>query len=96
MPYLETIDTYQQALVEAGFEIKRTEIVTHRNLDIYRRYCSLFLWLSQWRWLYDAYRRYLKKRTGANLDNVYQHVLRSYQALRLGMIDYGLFWAIRR
>jgi hypothetical protein len=41
------------------------------------------------------YGRYLKWRTGANLANVYDHVLASHQALRLGMIDYGLFWAVK-
>lgn len=96
VPYLETFDSYKQAIAEAGFEIKRTEIVTRYNLDIYRRYCLLFLWLSKWRRLYQAYGRYLKTHTGADLANVYQHVLHSYQALRLGIIDYGLFWAIRR
>jgi ubiquinone/menaquinone biosynthesis C-methylase UbiE len=96
VPYLETFDGYEQAINDAGFEINRVEIVTRYNLDIYRRYCSIFLWLSHWRWLYHVYARYLKKHNGANLDNVYQHVLRSYAALRLGMIDYGLFWAMRR
>lgn len=29
------------------------------------------------------------------MDNVHEHVTRSYRALRLGMIDYGIFWAVR-
>ena len=95
VPYLETVDGYKQALTEAGLRLHRTEIVTQYNLDILNRDCSLFLWLSKATWLYDGYKRYLKWRTGANLDHVYQHVLASHQALRLGMIDYGLFWAIR-
>ena len=69
--------------------------MTKYNLDILKRDCLIFLWLSKFRWLYKAYGRYLTWRTGANLDNVYEHVLGSHRALRLGMIDYGLFWAVR-
>jgi hypothetical protein len=83
------------ALAEAGFELRRAEIVTRYNLDILKRDCVIFLWLSQFEWLYRLYKRYLKWRTGANLDNIYEHVLGSHRALRLGMIDYGLFWAVR-
>ena len=95
VPYLETLDSYEQALARAGFGLRHKEIVTPYNLDILNRDCVIFLWLSKFRWLYQLYKRYLKWRTGANLDNVYEHVLASHQALRLGMIDYGLFWAIR-
>ena len=95
VPYLETLDSYKQAIAGAGFELRCMEIVTRYNLDILNRDCVIFLWLSKFRWLYQLYKRYLKWRTGANLDNVYEHVLASHQALRLGMIDYGLFWAIR-
>ncbi|GAB4416091.1 MAG: hypothetical protein Fur0044_11280 [Anaerolineae bacterium] len=96
VPYLESFDSYQRALAEAGFELRRAEIVTRYNLDILNRDCAIFLWLSQFRWLYRWYGRYLRWRTGANLDHVYEHVLGSHRALRLGMIDYGLFWAVRR
>jgi SAM-dependent methyltransferase len=96
VPYLETFASYQQAIAAAGFELHRAEIVTPYNLDILNRDCVIFLWLSQFKWLYQVYKRYLKWRTGANLDNVYEHVFHSHQALRLGMIDYGLFWAVRR
>jgi ubiquinone/menaquinone biosynthesis C-methylase UbiE len=96
LPYLESFDTYRVALKEAGFELLDAEIITRHNLKIYRRYCWLFLALSQIPWLYKRYRRVLKRKTGANLDNVYQHTLRSYRALRLDMIDYGLFWAVKR
>jgi ubiquinone/menaquinone biosynthesis C-methylase UbiE len=95
VPYLETFESYKQALAEAGFELRRAEIVTRYNLDILNRDCLIFLWLSQIQWLYRLYGRYLKWRTGANLDNVYEHVRGSHRALRLGMIDYGLFWAVR-
>lgn len=95
VPYLETYDSYKRAIAEAGLELRRSEIVTQYNLDILNRNCILFLWLSKPRWLYRLYGRYLKWRTGANLDNVYDHVLASHRALRLGMIDYGLFWAVR-
>lgn len=93
VPYLETFDSYGQAIAGAGLELHHAEIVTKYNLDILNRDCVIFLWLSKWPWLYRTYRRYLKWRTGANLDHVYEHVLASHRALRLGMIDYGLFWA---
>ncbi len=95
VPYLESFESYRQALAEAGFDLRRSEIVTRYNLDILSRDCAIFLGLSRFGWLYRGYGRYLKWRTGANLDNVYQHVLGSRRALRLGMIDYGLFWAVR-
>ena len=95
VPYLETFDSYRQALAGAGLELRRSEIVTRYNLDILNRDCLIFLWLSKFGWLYRSYGRYLKWRTGANLDNVYEHVLASHRALRLGMIDYGLFWAVK-
>ncbi|MBN1993913.1 MAG: methyltransferase domain-containing protein [Anaerolineae bacterium] len=95
VPYLETLDSYKEALIGAGFEPHRAEIVTKYNLDILNRDCIIFLWLSKFRWLYQLYKRYLKWRTGANLDHVYEHVLASHCALRLGMIDYGLFWAVK-
>jgi SAM-dependent methyltransferase len=86
---------YDEAIAATGLELRRSEIVTRYNLDILNRDCVIFLWLSKFRWLYRAYRRYLKWRTGANLDNVYEHVLGSHQALSRGMIDYGLFWAVK-
>ncbi len=95
VPYLETFDSYRRAMAQAGLELRRTEIVTQYNLDILNRDCVIFLWLSKIRWLYNLYKRYLRWRTGANLDNVYQHVLASHRALRLGMIDYGLFWGVK-
>ncbi len=94
VPYLETFDSYKQTLAEVGLELRRSEIVTKYNLDILNRDCVLFLWLSKPQWLYNTYKQYLMWRTGANLDDVYEHVLGSHQALRLGMIDYGLFWAV--
>jgi ubiquinone/menaquinone biosynthesis C-methylase UbiE len=95
VPYLETFDSYQQAVAEAGLELRRSEIVTPYNLDILNRDCAIFLWLSRFRWLYRLYGRYLDWRTGADLDNVHEHVLASHRALQLGMIDYGLFWGVR-
>lgn len=95
VPYLETFQSYKNAIYQAGLELKQAEIVTRYNLDILNRDCVLFLWLSKPRRLYNAYRRYLKWRTGANLDYVYRHVLASHQALKRGMIDYGLFWTVK-
>ena len=95
VPYLESYASYRQAVAAAGLELHRSEIVTRYNLDILNRDCVIFLWLSRFGWLYRNYGRYLYWRTGANLDNVYEHVLGSHRALRLGMIDYGLFWAVK-
>ncbi len=95
VPYLETFASYGQAMAEAGLELRRSEIVTRYNLDILNQDCQLFLRLSQPKWLYNTYKWYLYWAKGANLDNVYQHVLASHRALRLGMIDYGLFWAVK-
>jgi ubiquinone/menaquinone biosynthesis C-methylase UbiE len=96
VPYLESRDGYEQAIADAGFELHRTQVVTEYNLNILRRYCCIFLQLLRFLPVYHAYKRYIRWRTGADLDNVYEQVLRSYQALRLGMIDYGLFWAVRQ
>ncbi len=96
VPYLETFDSYKQALAEAGLALRRSEIVTRYNLDTLNRDCVIFLWLSKVKWLYKTYKRYLHWRTGANLDHVYEHVLGSHRALRLGMIDYSLFWTVRK
>ena len=93
VPYLETYQSYKEKLADVGLKLHRSEIVTQYNLDILNRDCVLFLWLSKPKWLYNNYGRYLKWRTGANIDNVYEHVIGSHRALRLGMIDYGLFWA---
>lgn len=95
VPYLETYDSYRRALDTVGLTLRRSEIVTKYNLDRLNRNCETFLWLSKPRWLYDTYKKYLYWRTGADLDNVYEHVLHSHRALRLGMIDYGLFWAVK-
>jgi SAM-dependent methyltransferase len=95
VPYLETLASYRQAFKKAGLDLRRTEIVTRYNLDILNRDCVIFLWLSRFRWLYHLYGRYLMWRTGADLDNVYAHVTASHRALSLGMIDYGLFWAVK-
>lgn len=95
VPYLETFNSYRQAIAAAGLTLDRSEIVTKYNLDILNRDCRIFLWLSNFRGLYRWYKRYLKWRTGANLDHVYDHVLASHRALQLGMIDYGLFWAVK-
>jgi SAM-dependent methyltransferase len=95
VPYLETFDGYTAILAEVGLKLHRSEIVTRYNLNILNRDCRVFLGLSKSKWLYQRYKRYLKWRTGANLDHVYQHVLASHRALQLGMIDYGLFWAVK-
>lgn len=96
VPYLETRHGYEQAIVEMGFELQQSELITHYNLDVLRRYCRIFLNLLRPQILFCGYNWYIRRRTGADLKNVYQHVLSSYLALRLGMIDYGLFFAARQ
>lgn len=96
VPYLETQKGYEQAIVEAGFELRQADVITKYNLDILRWYCRIFVHLLRFPILFCAYRWYIKQNTGADLRNVYEHVLRSYRALRLGMIDYGLFVAVRQ
>jgi SAM-dependent methyltransferase len=96
VPYLETAAGYHARLEEAGFAVDRAEIVTAYNLHRFRRHCRTFLWLFRVPPLYLAYRPWIRRRTGADLAHVYEHVRASYCALRLGMIDYGLFWAVRR
>ena len=95
VPYLETYGGYRRAIAHAGFRLHRAEIATKNNLDILRSYCALFVAFLWFPPLYAWYRHYIKRVTGAELDNVYEHVRKSYRALRLGMLDYGLFWAIR-
>jgi ubiquinone/menaquinone biosynthesis C-methylase UbiE len=92
VPYLNTAESYRSAITDIGFELSRVEVVTRRNLRIYQRYCHIFLTLSKINWLYSRHTRTIKEKTGANLDNVHAHTLASYNALKLGMIDYGLFW----
>jgi SAM-dependent methyltransferase len=96
VPYLETWQSYHQAIAAAGFEIRRAEIVTRRNLDIWRQYCRVYMWVYRLPGLYRFCARYLENRTGADMENVHEHVIRSYEALRLGMIDYPIFWMVRR
>lgn len=96
VPYLESSESYRRAMAEAGLELRGSEIITRNNLRILEQYCGIFLLLNRIPPLYEAYKGYIRCRTGADLGNVYEHVLKSYRALRLGMIDYGLFWAVRR
>lgn len=95
VPYLESHESYRHSIANAGFELVRTEIVTRNNLTILERWCRMFLLVFRVPPLYRAYRRYIKALTGADLENVYEHVLKSYRALHLRMIDYALFWAVR-
>ena len=96
VPYLETFEGYKQILDESGFELYESEIITQNNLGIFKKYGELFLRLSRIRLLYLIYKHYLKWRTNGNIDNVYQHIFASCEALNKNMIGYGLFWAIRR
>lgn len=93
VPYLETLDSYIHALESAGFQLLRHEIATRYNLDIYQKYCRWFLRLCRLPRLYESYKKHLRQKIDADLDNIHRHSLLSYRALRLGMIDYGLFWA---
>jgi len=96
VPNLMTLDGYRAALGEAGFELCDLEIATSRNLDYFTNYCRIFGVLFETPPLFGTYKAYLRRRVGVDLDNVYDHVVKSYRALRLGMIDYGIFWARKR
>ena len=96
VPYLESYDGYVGAMEDAGLKVVRSEIATKYNLDIYKRYCRWFLWISKIEPLYRSYKRHIRKKIKTNLDHVRDHSFYSYQALNLGMIDYGLFWAVKR
>ncbi len=96
VPYLESFHSYVQAMQDAGLEVVKAEIATKYNLDIYKRYCRWFLWICSIAPLYRSYKKFIKRKLNANLDNVRDHSLHSYRALNLGMIDYGLFWAVKK
>ena len=95
VPYLESYESYVKAMNDAGLRLLKSDIVTKYNLNIYKNYCRWFLWISNVKPLYQSYKRFIKKNINADLDNVRDHSYHSYQALRLGMIDYGLFWAVK-
>lgn len=96
VPYLESYDSYVQAMQDAGLDVVKSEIATKYNLDIYKRYCRWFLWISKLKPLYQSYKKFIKKKINASLDHVRDHSFYSYQALNKGMIDYGLFWAVKK
>ena len=96
VPDLQTLKSYQKVLAKSGFELRETEIATKFNLRIFEQYCRPFLLLTGIPFVFAAYEQFVRWRTGADLKNVYEHVLKSFNALRLGMIDYGIFWAVRR
>jgi ubiquinone/menaquinone biosynthesis C-methylase UbiE len=93
VPYLETYQSYLEALQEIGFEIQKSEIITKNNIDIYVRHARRYLLYFRIPGFYKLYARWLKQRWGADLDNVRDHMQNSYDALSRGTIDYGLFWA---
>jgi ubiquinone/menaquinone biosynthesis C-methylase UbiE len=95
VPYLETFDSYLRILQETGFEIRKTEIVTKNNIDVYVRHARRYLMYFKLPGFYKWYAKWLKNRWGADLDNVREHMQRSYDALSKGTIDYGLFWAVK-
>src|SRR5581483_10831327 len=96
VPYLETMETYSEALWELGFDLRKTEIVTKNNIDIYTGYARRYLTYFRIPGFYKWYTGRVRRRWGANLDNVREHLRHSYNALSRGTIDYGLFWAIKR
>lgn len=95
VPYLETRGGYERGVETAGLRMVRSEVVTDRNLARCLEYSTLFLRVSRIRPLYAAHRWWVARSRGADLDNVYEHVLKSHNALKRGMIDYGLFWATK-
>ena len=95
VPYLETYQSYLTMLKEIGFEIQHSEIVTKNNIDVYVRHARRYLLYFKLPGFYRSYERWLRKKWGANLDNVREHMQLSYDALSRHTIDYGLFWAIK-
>ena len=95
VPYLETKESYSQNLRELGFDLRGTEIVTKNNIDIYTRYARRYLAYFRIPGFYRWYTGRVMRRWGANLDHVREHMQHSYNALSRGMIDYGLFWAVK-
>jgi ubiquinone/menaquinone biosynthesis C-methylase UbiE len=96
VPNLQTLRSYQKTIADSGFDLRDFELAKEFNLRIFERYCRPFLLVNGIPVVFGAYQQFVKWRTGADLTNVYEHVLRSFDALRLGMIDYGIFWMIRR
>jgi SAM-dependent methyltransferase len=96
VPYLETFESYRSALDHLGFDLRKTEIVTKNNIDIYTRYAHRYLTYFRVPSFYKWYARRMKQKYGADLDNVREHMLHSYNALSRGTIDYGLFWAVKK
>ncbi len=95
VPYLESRESYLHAMQKAGLKVVQVEIATKYNLSIYKRYCQWFLALCKYSSLYASYKRFIREKLNADLDNVREHSLHSYRALNAGMIDYGLFWAVK-
>jgi len=95
VPYLETYESYLKALGEIGFVVKKSEIVTKNNIDIYVRHARRYLIYFRIPGFYRWYSQWLKDRWGADIDNVREHMQKSYDALSKGTIDYGLFWAVK-
>jgi ubiquinone/menaquinone biosynthesis C-methylase UbiE len=96
VPYLESFESYGEVLDHLGFDLRKTEIVTKNNIDIYTRLSRRYLMYFRVAPFYTWYAQRVKKKWGANLDHVRDHMLHSYNALSRGTIDYGLFWAIKK
>ncbi len=95
VPFLETRSSYLKLLDAAGFRVVREETITAHNLDILSHHCRLFMALCDFTPFSAFYEPFLERTTGANLNNVYRHVRTSFEALSRGMIDYGLYYAIK-
>jgi len=96
VPYLESFESYRSVLDGLGFELRISENVTKNNIDIYTRISGRYLMYFRVPAFYKWYAKRVKEKWGANLDNVRDHMLHSYNALSRGTIDYGLFWAVKK
>ncbi len=96
VPYLETFESYREVLRHLGFDLRKSEIVTKNNIDIYTRLSRRYLMYFRVPAFYKWYAKHVKQKYGADLDNVRDHMLHSYNALSRGTIDYGLFWAVKQ
>jgi SAM-dependent methyltransferase len=94
-PNLLTIRKYRTALADAEFELCDLEVATSRNLRHFEWYCRNLGFLFKTPVFYRIYKGIVKESAGVDLDGVRDLIVKSYRALRLGLIDYGIFWAVK-
>ena len=86
-------DSYRALLTDAGFTVERVEIVTARTLRQHSKRLSRLLRVWNSNILYRLSRRYVYRKTGADLDPIRNQLTASLRAIEAGLLDYGFFWA---